>query len=105
VEVKSLVVCTGGEPLLQLDEPLIKTFPGEGFEMAIETNGTRLPPSGVDSVCVSPKAGSELVLLSGNELKLVFPQEAVTPERFESLRFEYFLLQQWTVPSATQIPA
>jgi len=98
VEVKPLVVCTGGEPLLQLDEPLIKAFHGKGFEIAIETNGTRLPPSGIDWVCVSPKAGSELVLLSGNELKLVFPQEGVNPERFESLRFEHFFLQPMDGP-------
>jgi len=92
-EVKPLVVCTGGEPLLQLDEPLVTAFHNEGFELAIETNGTRLPPSGVDWICLSPKAGSELVLLSGNELKLVFPQKGAEPERFDSLNFEHFFLQ------------
>ncbi len=97
-EVKPLVVCTGGEPLLQLDESLVAAFHNEGFELAIETNGTRLPPSGVDWICVSPKAGSELIVLSGNELKLVFPQEEANPDRFESLRFEHFFLQPMDGP-------
>jgi len=90
---KRLVVCTGGEPLLQLDEPLVLAFHNEGFELAIETNGTLLPPTGIDWVCVSPKAGTELVLMSGNELKLVFPQEGAEPERFEDLIFEHYFLQ------------
>jgi 7-carboxy-7-deazaguanine synthase (Cx14CxxC type) len=97
-EVKPLVVCTGGEPLLQLDESLVVAFHNEGFELAIETNGTRLPPSSVDWICVSPKAGSELVLLSGNELKLVFPQEGADPKQFESLGFEHFFLQPMDGP-------
>ena len=97
--VKPLVVCTGGEPLLQLDESLVAAFHDEGFEIAIETNGTRLPPSGVDWICVSPKAGSELVLLSGNELKLVFPQEGADPEQFESLKFKHFFLQPMDGPA------
>ncbi len=97
-DVKPLVVCTGGEPLLQLDEPLVAAFHNEGFEIAIETNGTRIPPLGVDWICVSPKAGSELVLLSGHELKLVFPQEGTDPARFESLRFEHFFLQPMDGP-------
>lgn len=97
-EVKPLVVCTGGEPLLQMDETLVSAFHDEGFELAIETNGTRLPPSGVDWICVSPKAGSELVLLSGNELKLVFPQEGADPKQFESLSFEHFFLQPMDGP-------
>ena len=97
-EVKPLVVCTGGEPLLQLDESLVAGFHNEGFELAIETNGTRLPPSGVDWICVSPKAGAELVLLSGNELKLVFPQEGADPKQFECLSFEHFFLQPMDGP-------
>src|SRR5437764_4095605 len=91
--VRPLVVCTGGEPLLQLDEALVAAFHREGFEVAIETNGTRLPPHGVDWVCVSPKAGAELVLRAGDELKLVFPQQGAEPERFEHLDFPHFFLQ------------
>ena len=91
--VRPLVVCTGGEPLLQLDEELIAAFHQEGFEVAIETNGTRMPPPGVDWVCVSPKAGTELVLRSGHELKLVFPQDGARPELYENLDFQHFFLQ------------
>jgi 7-carboxy-7-deazaguanine synthase (Cx14CxxC type) len=90
---KPLVVCTGGEPLLQLDEALVHAFHRAGFEVAIETNGTRLAPQGVDWICVSPKAGTELVLRSGDELKLVFPQENAEPEIFEQLDFHHFFLQ------------
>jgi 7-carboxy-7-deazaguanine synthase len=93
VRVKPLVVCTGGEPLLQLDEALVRAFHDEGFEVAIETNGTRLAPQGVDWICVSPKAGAELVLHSGDELKLIFPQENAEPEAYEHLDFHYFFLQ------------
>jgi 7-carboxy-7-deazaguanine synthase (Cx14CxxC type) len=91
--IKPLVVCTGGEPLLQLDEALIHGFHEVGFEVAIETNGTRLAPLGVDWICVSPKAGTELVLCSGDELKLIFPQENAEPELFEHLDFRHFFLQ------------
>ncbi|HSN98236.1 MAG TPA: 7-carboxy-7-deazaguanine synthase [Candidatus Nanopelagicales bacterium] len=87
------VVCTGGEPLLQLDEGLIEALHAEGFEVAVETNGTQAAPRGVDWICVSPKAGAELVVTAGDELKLVFPQEGAPPERFEHLAFEHFLLQ------------
>ena len=87
------IVCTGGEPLLQLDDDLVIAFHKAGFEVAIETNGTRHPPDGVDWICVSPKAGSELVLQSGDELKLVFPQEGTDPDRFEDLNFQFFFLQ------------
>ncbi len=87
------VVCTGGEPLLQLDEPLISALHHRGFTVAVETNGTREAPPGVDWLCVSPKAGAELVQRSGNELKLVFPQAGAGPERFESLAFDYWYLQ------------
>jgi 7-carboxy-7-deazaguanine synthase len=92
------VVCTGGEPLLQLDDPLIHALHREGFELAIETNGTRSAPAGIDWVCVSPKAGSELVLRAGNELKLVFPQPGAEPERFEHLDFAHFFLQPMDGP-------
>ena len=88
-----LVVCTGGEPLLQLDESLLEALHQIGFEVAIETNGTLLPPPGIDWICVSPKANAELVLKSGNELKLIFPQEGSEPAHFESLAFDNFYLQ------------
>ena len=87
------VVCTGGEPLLQLDEALIKELHKNGFEIAIETNGTLLPPKGVDWICVSPKAGARLRLKKGDELKLVFPQEGADPKMFERLQFGHFYLQ------------
>jgi 7-carboxy-7-deazaguanine synthase len=90
------VVCTGGEPLLQLDPELIDALHDRGFEIAIETNGTVAVPSGersVDWVCVSPKAGTELVVTAGNELKLIYPQEGAEPERFEHLAFDHLLLQ------------
>jgi 7-carboxy-7-deazaguanine synthase (Cx14CxxC type) len=87
------VVCTGGEPLLQLDDELVKALHERDFELAIETNGTLLPPPGVDWVCVSPKAGAELALCNGNELKLVYPQVGGEPERYEGLAFDHFFLQ------------
>lgn len=90
---KPLVVCTGGEPLLQLDEPLIDAFHALGFEVAVETNGTQSAPDGLDWVCVSPKAGAELMLTRGHELKLVFPQPDAMPERFAALDFGLFFLQ------------
>jgi 7-carboxy-7-deazaguanine synthase len=92
------VVCTGGEPLLQLDEPLIDAFHTEGFEVAVETNGTRPAPAGLDWICVSPKARAPLVLTSGNELKLVYPQDGGEPERYEDLDFERFFLQPMDGP-------
>lgn len=87
------VVCTGGEPLLQLDGPLISALHRRRFTVAVETNGTREAPRGLDWICVSPKAGAELVQRSGNELKLVFPQPGAEPHRFESLAFDYWYLQ------------
>ncbi len=87
------VVCTGGEPLLQLDEEAIAELHKRGFEVAVETNGTRPAPASLDWICVSPKAGADLTQRSGNELKLVFPQNGATPEMFESLAFEHFFLQ------------
>jgi 7-carboxy-7-deazaguanine synthase (Cx14CxxC type) len=91
-----LVVCTGGEPLLQLDEPLLVALHAVGFTVAVETNGTQPLPPGrerIDWVCVSPKAGSDLVLASGDELKLVYPQPGAEPERFAALSFRHFFLQ------------
>lgn len=90
---KPYVVCTGGEPLLQLDEALIDAFHQKGFEVAIETNGTKPVPKGVDWVCVSPKAGAELAVKAGDELKLVFPQPGAMPDLFEKLAFRHFFLQ------------
>ena len=90
---RPLVVCTGGEPLLQLDEALINAFHAQGFEVAVETNGTQPAPRGLDWICVSPKADAELVLTEGHELKLVFPQALAMPERFAALKFEHFFLQ------------
>ncbi len=95
---RPLVVCTGGEPLLQLDEPLVRALHEAGFEVAIETNGTRRPPPGIDWICVSPKAGAELVLHRGDELKLIYPQAGAEPERFERLEFRHFFLQPMDGP-------
>lgn len=92
------VVCTGGEPLLQLDPPLIDALHERGFEIAVETNGTCIAPPGLDWICVSPKAGSELRQKSGDELKLVFPQAGAEPERFIGLTFRHFFLQPMDGP-------
>jgi 7-carboxy-7-deazaguanine synthase (Cx14CxxC type) len=89
----AFVVCTGGEPLLQLDEAAVGALHAAGFEVAVETNGTQPAPAGLDWVCVSPKAGAPLVLTSGDELKLVYPQEGAVPEMFEDLGFPRLLLQ------------
>lgn len=92
---RPLVVCTGGEPLLQLDEPAIDALHARGFEVAVETNGTQPAPAGLDHICVSPKAGAPLVLTRGHELKLVYPQAHADgdPSRFTSLQFDQFFLQ------------
>ena len=92
---KPYVVCTGGEPLLQLDPPLIAALHSAGFEIAVETNGTVAAPAGLDWICVSPKANAALVLKKGNELKLVYPQNEpeAQPERFTELDFQHFFLQ------------
>jgi 7-carboxy-7-deazaguanine synthase (Cx14CxxC type) len=92
------VVCTGGEPLLQLDAPLIDAFHGVGFDVAVETNGTQRPPKGIDWTCVSPKANADLVLTAGDELKLVYPQEGGDPERYARLAFHHFYLQPMDGP-------
>lgn len=90
---RPFVVCTGGEPLLQVDSNLVGAFHKEGFEVAIETNGTCEPPPGIDWICVSPKANADLILRSGHELKLVFPQPEAGPEKFENLDFQHFFIQ------------
>ena len=88
-----LVVCTGGEPLLQLDGPLIEALHAAGFTIAVETNGTIVAPPGIDWICVSPKADAPVAQTSGQELKLVYPQREVDPARFAGLDFERFFLQ------------
>ena len=93
-----LAVLTGGEPLLQADEALITALHHEGFEVAVETNGTIAQPTGIDWLCVSPKSGSELVIIQGHEIKLVFPQPGAAPELFDALSFEHFFLQPMDGP-------
>lgn len=93
------VVCTGGEPLLQLDEPLIDALHDAGFEIAVETNGTIAAPPGIDWICVSPKSTAPLAQRSGNELKLVYQQSDAPPEAFEGLAFDFFFLQPMDGPS------
>lgn len=95
---KRFVVCTGGEPLLQMDSDFIDALHARGFEIAVETNGTIAAPDGVDWICVSPKAGAQLVQQRGSELKLVYPQEGFEPERFEGLAFGHFFLQPMDGP-------
>ncbi|MGH9432333.1 MAG: 7-carboxy-7-deazaguanine synthase [Terriglobia bacterium] len=92
------VVCTGGEPLLQMDEALTRAMHSRDCIIAVETNGTVQPPEGLDWICVSPKAGAELVLTSGDELKLIYPQAGAEPEPFESLNFRHFFLQPMDGP-------
>ncbi len=98
---RPLVVCTGGEPLLQLDEDAINALHTAGFEVAVETNGTQPAPIGLDWICVSPKADAPLRLTSGDELKLVYPQHLAPPERFANLDFKHFLLQPMDGPDVT----
>jgi 7-carboxy-7-deazaguanine synthase len=95
---KKLVVCTGGEPLLQMTADFVRVLHVHGFEVAIETNGTKLPPAGIDWICVSPKANAELVLKAGHELKLIFPQPGAEPKRYEDLDFAHFFLQPMDGP-------
>ena len=95
---RPLLVCTGGEPLLQLDAELVRAFHDEGFEVAVETNGTRPVPEGVDWVTVSPKGGVPLAVTGGDELKLVVPQAGVDPAAFEGLSFRHFFLQPMDGP-------
>ena len=93
------VVCTGGEPLLQIDEALIRALHAHSFEVGVETNGTLLPPRDLDWICVSPKAGADFQLKSGSELKLVFPQEGAAPENYAMLDFAHFFLQPMDGPN------
>ncbi len=95
---KAFVVCTGGEPLLQMDAVLIDALHAAGFEIAIETNGTLEPPPGIDWICVSPKSTAALQVRKGDELKLVYPQHDAPPEKFEQLDFNYFQLQPMDGP-------
>lgn len=95
---KPYVVCTGGEPLLQLDAELLHQLHLLGFEVAVETNGTLPVPEQVDWICVSPKANAELKQINGNELKLVYPQEMLDPQQFSALDFEYYFLQPMDGP-------
>jgi 7-carboxy-7-deazaguanine synthase (Cx14CxxC type) len=96
------IVCTGGEPLLQLDAELLEALHEAGFEVAVETNGTLEPPAGIDWVCVSPKADSVLAVDHGDELKLVFPQPGAPPERYAGLSFRHFFLQPMDSPQKEQ---
>ena len=96
---QKFVVCTGGEPLLQLDHACVAAFHSLGFKVAVETNGTKLPPNDVDWISVSPKANAELVLRAGNELKLVYPQRDGEPERYADLDFQRFFLQPMYGPN------
>jgi 7-carboxy-7-deazaguanine synthase (Cx14CxxC type) len=95
---KRFVVCTGGEPLLQLDAALIEALHARGFEIAVETNGTVAAPAGLDWICVSPKAGAPLKQQTGHELKLVFPQAGAEPEQFAGLAFRHFFVQPMDGP-------
>jgi 7-carboxy-7-deazaguanine synthase len=92
------VVCTGGEPLLQLDEQAVAAMQARGFEVAVESNGTRPAPELLDWICISPKTGAPLVQTSGDELKLVYPQDGAPPERFAGMAFEHFFLQPMDGP-------
>ena len=92
------MVLTGGEPLLQVDPALIEALHAQGFEIGVETNGTIIPPEGIDWVCVSPKAGAELLVRRGHELKLVYPQNGAMPESYAGLDFERFSLQPMDGP-------
>ena len=94
------VVLTGGEPLLQVDDALVTALHSRDFEIGVETNGTQAAPAGLDWICVSPKANADLVLQSGHELKLVYPQQTALPDRFEHLAFDHFFLQPMDSPTA-----
>jgi 7-carboxy-7-deazaguanine synthase len=99
---RPFVVCTGGEPLLQLNAALIDALHGRGFEIAVETNGTIAAPEGIDWICVSPKAGAKLVQTTGDELKLVFPQPDAPPQKFAALKFRHFFLQPMDGPERAE---
>lgn len=99
---EKFVVCTGGEPLLQVDAELTAALHAEGFWIAVETNGTQPVPGGVDWVCVSPKAGTTLAVAGGDELKVVYPQEGVDPNAFRTLGFKHWLIQPKDGPDAAE---
>jgi 7-carboxy-7-deazaguanine synthase (Cx14CxxC type) len=99
---RRFVVCTGGEPLLQLDVPLIAALHARGFEIAVETNGTVAAPDGLDWICVSPKAGAPLQQHTGHELKLVYPQAGAEPEQFAGLAFRHFFVQPMDGPARAE---
>ena len=99
---RPFVVCTGGEPLLQLDDAAVSALHARRFEVAVETNGTQRPPDGLDWICVSPKIGAPLVLTAGDELKLVYPQEGGDPSAFASLTFRHHLLQPMDGPALAE---
>ena len=98
-EATPYAVCTGGEPLLQLDPKLIHAFHENGFEIGIETNGTKIPPEGIDWICVSPKANAEFILKKGHELKIVFPQSGMKPRQYQDLDFDHFFIQPMDGPN------
>ncbi|MBV7256795.1 7-carboxy-7-deazaguanine synthase [Pacificimonas sp. WHA3] len=102
IDEHRLIVCTGGEPLLQLDRALIDALHGQGFRIAVETNGTIAAPDGIDWICVSPKAAEPLVQTSGQELKLVYPQRENDPAEFADLDFEHFFLQPMDSPAQAE---
>ena len=102
MHTRPLVVCTGGEPLLQLDKALIDAFHALGIEIAVETNGTQAAPANIDWLCVSPKANASLVQTSGDELKLVYPQALAMPARFMGLKFKHFYLQPMDGPELSE---
>ncbi|MBL4835942.1 MAG: 7-carboxy-7-deazaguanine synthase [Kordiimonadaceae bacterium] len=97
-----MVVCTGGEPLLQLDQALVDAFKDAGIIVAVESNGTVEPPVGIDWLCISPKANAEVIVTKGQELKLVYPQKENTPAQFEHLDFEHFYLQPLDSPQQAE---
>jgi len=99
---RRFVVLTGGEPLLQVDEALVQALHACGFSVAVETNGTQVPPPGIDWLCMSPKAGAATVVQSGQELKLVFPQDGLDPAQFTGLDFDHFYLQPMDGPLARE---
>ena len=98
-EKKPYLVCTGGEPLLQIDDEFISTVHRSDFEIGIETNGTKIPPEGIDWICVSPKANAEFILKKGHELKIVFPQSGINPRQYQDLDFDHFFIQPMDGPN------
>ncbi|MCS5639023.1 MAG: 7-carboxy-7-deazaguanine synthase [Candidatus Marinimicrobia bacterium] len=98
-EKKPYLVCTGGEPLLQMDDEFISTVHRSDFEIGIETNGTKIPPEGIDWICVSPKANAEFILKKGHELKIVFPQSGMKPRQYQDLDFDHFFIQPMDGPN------